>query len=57
MDKIFVMSVINHIMSKVRRNEMRKIIQLKKQKQQNPKETVKIIKGVDNMLKVFAHLC
>lgn len=47
----------HNVESTAHREVQTKLIQLKKQQQQNPKETVKIIKGVDNMLKVFAHLC
>lgn len=45
----------HNVESTAQREVQTKLIQLKQK--QNPKETAKMIKCVDNMSKVFVHLC
>lgn len=49
------MQKLHNVESTAQREVQTKSIQLKKKKK--PKETVKMIKGVANMSKVFVHLC
>lgn len=51
----YVSNQSHNVESTAQREVQTKLIQLKQI--QNPKETAKMIKGVDNMSKVFVHLC